>query len=59
MTAGFWPIRNALLTGNPLYPLRLSAFGRTWLTGWFGPDSMSHSPFYIDVRDLEGVWSTP
>jgi len=48
-TAGFWPIRNALLTGNPLYPLRVEAFGRAWLPGWFGPGAMSRSPYYIPV----------
>ncbi len=54
VTAGYWPIRNALLTGNPLYPLRVEAFGRTWLAGWFGPEAMTRSPYYLAV----GRWGS-
>ena len=38
--AGYWYGRNLLLTGNPLYPLQVEAFGRVWLAGWYGPDAM-------------------
>ena len=38
--AGYWYGRNALLTGNPLYPLQVEAFGRVWLAGWYGPEAM-------------------
>src|ERR1700694_822397 len=38
--AGYWYARNALLTGNPLYPLQVSALGRVWLAGWYGPEVM-------------------
>jgi hypothetical protein len=47
LTGGFWFARNAALTGNPLYPLHLSAFGRTWLSGWYGPDVMRLSSYYL------------
>jgi len=51
-TAGYWPIRNAILTGNPLYPLRVEALGRVWLSGWFGPGAMRRSPYYIPVGSV-------
>ena len=49
--AGFWWGRNLLLTGNPLYPLHLAAFGRVWLAGWYGPEVMRLSQYYIPVGD--------
>ncbi len=49
--AGFWWGRCWLLTGNPLYPLHLSAFGRVWLAGWYGPDVMRLSQYYIPFGD--------
>jgi hypothetical protein len=48
---GYWLGRNAWLTGNPLYPLHLHAFGRTWLAGWFGPEAMQLSQYYIPRED--------
>jgi hypothetical protein len=48
---GYWLARNAWLTGNPLYPLHLAAFGRTWLAGWFGPEAMHLSQYYIPRED--------
>lgn len=48
-TAGYWFGKNLLLTGNPLYPLRVAAFGRTWLAGWYGSGAMEHSVYYIPV----------
>jgi hypothetical protein len=47
IACGFWWIRNTALTGNPLYPAHIVAFGRVWLRGWYGPEAMSKSPFYI------------
>ena len=44
---GYWPIRNWLLTGNPLYPLHIAALGRVWLAGWFEPGAMRQSHFYV------------
>ncbi|HEX8201096.1 MAG TPA: glycosyltransferase family 39 protein, partial [Isosphaeraceae bacterium] len=46
--AGFWPARNAWLTGNPLYPLDVPALG---LTGWHGPEAMRRSPYFIARGD--------
>ncbi len=48
---GFWYARNAWLTANPLYPLQLTAFGRTILPGWFGPEAMTKSRYYLAASD--------
>ena len=48
---GHWPIRNAWLTGNPLYPMHLAVGGKVWLAGWFGPDAMRRSFFYVPLLD--------
>jgi hypothetical protein len=48
---GFWFARNAWLTGNPLYPLHVTAFGRTIFPGWFGPQVMAKSRYYLSVTD--------
>jgi len=45
-TAGYWFGKNLLLTGNPLYPLRLAVFGHTLLAGWYGPGAMRRSIYY-------------
>ena len=50
-TMGYWPIRNAMLTGNPLYPIQVAGLGRVWLAGWFGPAAMRFSPYYVPLRD--------
>jgi hypothetical protein len=50
--AGFWPGRNAWLTGNPLYPLEVSALG--W-TGWYGPDAMRRSRYYVPREDWRAL----
>lgn len=47
VTSGFWYLRNAWLTGNPLYPLDVRVMGRTLLAGWYGPDAMRTSPYYL------------
>jgi len=57
-TSGFFFARNALLTGNPLYPLRVAAFGRVWLSGWYGPDAMRRSVYYIPVTDVRALIDT-
>ncbi len=51
LPSGFWYVRNALLTGNPFYPLHVEALGRVWLRGWFPSSAMTKSPYYIDIRD--------
>ncbi len=55
VTAGFWYGRNLILTGNPLYPLQVTAFGRVWLPGWYGRDAMSLSPYYISVGEWRAL----
>jgi hypothetical protein len=47
---GYWYGRNAWLTGNPLYPLQVRALGRVWMAGWYGPEVMTQSQYYI-ARD--------
>ena len=58
LMAGYWPIRNAWLTGNPLYPLQVEAFGRVWLRGWFGPGAMASSPYYLPATDWRALVDT-
>ena len=50
VTGGYWFARNGILTGNPLYPLHLRWMGHTLLTGWYGPDAMRTSPYYLPVH---------
>ena len=45
--AGYWYGRNAVLTGNPLYPLHLEVRGKVWLAGWYGSDVMRLSQYYL------------
>ncbi len=53
---GYWPIRNALLTGNPLYPIQIEAMGRVWFAGWFAPGAMHQSPYYIPWQNWRACW---
>ena len=53
--AGYWYGRNLWLTGNPLYPLQVSAFGRVWLPGWYGSDAMRLSLFYFPRGDWRSL----
>lgn len=48
---GFWYFQSTVLMGNPLYPLRVEVFGHPILTGWYGPEAMKLSPFYIPVSN--------
>jgi 4-amino-4-deoxy-L-arabinose transferase-like glycosyltransferase len=50
--AGFWYGRNLMLTGNPLYPLHLTAFGHVYLRGWYGREVMQYSQYYVPM----GFW---
>ena len=56
--AGAWLARDAWLAGNPLYPLRVEAFGRTWLAGWYGRDAMRRSPYYLPPGDWRSLGDT-
>lgn len=52
---GFWLVRNAWLTGNPLYPLHLQLAGRVVLQGWYGSDVMRLSQYYLPVSDYRSL----
>ncbi len=56
--AGYWYGRNALLSGNPLYPLHVEAFGRVWLAGWYGSDVMRLSTYYVPRGDWRALTDT-
>ncbi len=47
LTGGYWFVRDAWLTGNPLYPLDVRVMGRTLWAGWYGPVAMRTSPYYL------------
>ncbi len=52
MPSGFWYGRNALLTGNPLYPAHVEVLGWTIWPGWYPRSAMSTSPYYMTGRNL-------
>lgn len=54
---GFWFGRGLVLAGNPLYPLHVEAFGRTWLRGWYRSADMSASQFFLPVADWRSLVS--
>lgn len=47
----FWWGRNLLSTGNPLYPLPIEAGGFVLADGWYGPEVMRLSPYYIPFQE--------
>jgi hypothetical protein len=53
--AGAWYGNNLRLTGNPLYPLHLEAFGHVWLSGWYGPGVMRLSQYYIPLGNWRAL----
>ncbi|HWE38954.1 MAG TPA: glycosyltransferase family 39 protein [Isosphaeraceae bacterium] len=46
-----WFVRNAWLTGNPLYPLQVELFGKVWLRGWYDARAMRNSVYYLPPDD--------
>ncbi len=58
LTGGYWYARNALLTGNPLYPLEVRVLGHTLIRGWYGPDAMQLSPYYMPFGDWRALVDT-
>ena len=55
VSGGFWFVRNWVLTGNPLYPLEVRLLGRTLLPGWYGPEAMRTSPYYLPITDWRAL----
>ncbi len=55
VSGGYWFARNLILTGNPLYPLEIRALGRTLCEGWYGPEAMRTSPYYMPVGFWRGL----
>ncbi len=51
LSGGFWYARNALLTGNPLYPLEIQMFGRSIVPGWYLSEAMRASQYYVPFDD--------
>lgn len=51
---GFWLVRNAALTGNPLYPVKLSVFGVTVLDA---PRDVITERIGLTLVDRLGQWS--
>jgi hypothetical protein len=51
VSGGYWFVRNALLTGNPLYPLDVRLGGHTLWHGWYGPEAMRQSPYFLAITD--------
>lgn len=43
----YWFARNAILTGNPLYPAQVRLFGWTVWPGWYPRSAMRYSPYYV------------
>ncbi len=52
MPSGFWWVRNAWETGNPLYPLHLEVFGQVLLSGWYDREAMAFSKYYLPITDV-------
>src|SRR5262249_29257172 len=44
--------RDAWLTGSPLYPLDVRVMGRTLWAGWYGPEAMRTSTYYLPPGQL-------
>ena len=57
-TGGYWFVRNVWRTGNPLYPLDVRILGRTLWDGWYGPDAMRTSPYYLPMYELGALADT-
>jgi hypothetical protein len=56
--AGYWYGRNAILTGNPLYPMHLAVGGRVLLSGWYEPKVMRFSRYYLPVQEWRALVDT-
>jgi hypothetical protein len=58
VSGGYWFIRNGLLTGNPVYPLEIRWWGLAVWHGWYGPEAMRSSHYYIPFADWRALGDT-
>ena len=49
--AGPWYIRNIILTGNPIYPVEVSVFGKRILSGLFEPKTSERLSTWTGIRE--------
>lgn len=56
--SGFWFGRNLVLTGNPLYPLRVEILGTTILQGWYDRGAMRFSQYYVPIDNWRALGDT-
>ena len=49
---GFWYVRNAALTGNPLFPATITVGGRALLRGLLDGAALRASEYHLPVTDL-------
>jgi Dolichyl-phosphate-mannose-protein mannosyltransferase len=57
-SGGYWFVRNAMVTGNPLYPLDFRLFGHTLWPGWYGPEAMRTSRYHLPLGDWRALVDT-
>jgi hypothetical protein len=55
VSGGYWFICNAILTRNPLYPLEIRLWDHTFLCGWYGPEAMRFSKYYLPLGDWRAL----
>jgi len=47
LPSGYWYVRNIWITGNPVYPLQLSMFGRVLADGWYTTAAMDSTAYHV------------
>ncbi|RME46040.1 MAG: hypothetical protein D6795_15945 [Deltaproteobacteria bacterium] len=52
LCGGYFYLRNAILTGSPIYPAALSILGVTIFPGAYTREVMQNSPFHLQLNDL-------
>jgi Dolichyl-phosphate-mannose-protein mannosyltransferase len=55
VTCGYWYAQNIAISGNPIYPLNVRIAGMTFLRGWYDPDAMRSSPYYLPLNDWRSL----